>query len=212
MDCCNQLYSKKFDEKRARDEIRDYRTGNIKKNSRPLLNILSNLNLHGLTLLDIGGGIGVLSFELLKQGVSHSTHIELSESYCKAFQDESVKRNVSQKVSSVQGDFTNLHDKVGPADLVCLDKVICCYSNFTDLVIRSSKNARRFYAYVIPRDVWWVKIVEKISGCLKTVIRDPFRTYIHPQKEIEELVLDNGFTKLFEVQNREWLTVVFERA
>ena len=212
MDCCSTQYSKKFDDKNARQEINDYRLGTIKKNSRPLINILSNLDLSGLTLLDIGGGIGVISFELLKLGISHSTHIELSDSYCKIFQEESLKRGVNKKITSLQGDYTNLHNEVGPADLVCLDKVICCYANFADLVVASSKNAKRFYAYVIPRDTWWVKLAEGFSTFFKILVNDSFRSFIHPQHEIERLVLSNGFTKRNELKNREWLTVVYERS
>lgn len=211
MNCCYDQYSKKFDDKNAQQELRDYQKGNIKKSSRPLLDALGNLNVSGLTLIDIGGGIGVISLELLKRGVSHSTHIELSESYCKAFKQLCVDNNVTDKIYCIKGDYANLYEKVGVADIVCLDKVICCYANYTDLVLKSSKNANRFYAYVIPRDIWWVKLVDQLGALIKFIVRDPFHTFIHPHHEIERLVLSNGFTKRNELKNREWLTVLYEQ-
>jgi cyclopropane fatty-acyl-phospholipid synthase-like methyltransferase len=210
MDCCT-LYSEKFNAKDAQREIRDYRLGKIKKNSRPLIQALTQLNLEGASLLDIGGGVGVLVFELVKKGISHATLIELSEAYLHAFREECIRQGLTNTVVSVQGDYTMLHSKAGAADLVCLDKVICCYADYVELVSNSCRNAKRWYAYVIPRDVWWVKLVAGISDRFRKLTGDPFQTFVHPQSEIEKLVMREGFHKLNEQKNREWLTVLYER-
>src|SRR6478752_4840168 len=60
----------------------------------------------------------------------------------------------AERVRYLDGDFVALADRVEPADLVALDRVICCYPDMTALVGRSAALARRRYGVVYPRDTW----------------------------------------------------------
>jgi magnesium-protoporphyrin O-methyltransferase len=198
-----------FDRASAERDLSDYRSGIIKKNSRLLVGAITALPLQGGRLLDIGGGIGVSSFELFKVGLARSMHVELSEAYADVFESE-VKR-LGLNAVCLRGDFVHLHDRVPESELVCLDKVICCYPDFDDLVTRSSSKAMKWYAIVIPRDTWWVKLVNWIGNAWRSFTGSGFRTFVHPVAGIEAILSRSGFVKTCSLSRWEWMTMLFSR-
>jgi hypothetical protein len=50
------------------------------------------------------------------------------------------------------GDFVALAPALSAADVVTLDRVICCYDDMPALVGRSAALAERLYGVVYPRD------------------------------------------------------------
>jgi ubiquinone/menaquinone biosynthesis C-methylase UbiE len=209
--CCHQLYDTTFDRKRAESELKNYLRKGPRKDTRFLVEALRNLPLEGRSILDIGGGVGSIVFELFKSGIDRATHVELSSAYRQAFLDEVEQQHLTGRVSSRQGDFVELQDQIEPADLITLDKVICCYDNYVELVSRSVAKARKWYAYSIPRDVWWVRAVHWLGEQVKKLRGNTFKTYIHPSDKIEQLVVQAGFKKIGQRYQREWLMAVFEK-
>ena len=208
--CCQQLYDTTFDRKRAESELQRYQRKGIPKTTRPLVEAVRDLPLQDMTLLDIGGGMGSVVFELLDRGMAEATHVELSSAYRRVFLSEVERRELSERVTSWQGDFLDLYDRTEPADLVTLDKVICCYENYEELVGRSVAKTRRWYAYSIPRDVWWVRIGHWLGEQIKRLRKNSFETFLHPPDEIEHLLEQAGFRKIEQRHQREWLIAVFE--
>ncbi len=208
-DCCATRYDDKFDLERAQTELEEYLRTGIKKSSRPLMNLLQKLPLEGKTLLDIGGGIGSIDFELFKRGLTQTTYIDISRAYTDTFIAEAKRRNIMDNCRVIKGDFPILAPLINRADLVVLDKVICCYDDYVDLVSSSIGKADKWYAYTIPRDNWWVKVGQKFDGWARSFRGDRFRTYIHPVRKIERLIQKAGFKKIDQRFQREWLSVVF---
>jgi Methyltransferase domain len=212
MPCCqNQIYNDTFDGKLAQEEIADYRSKGPKKNSLPLINLLKKLNLNEVSLLDIGSGVGAVIFELFDNGISQAVYSDYSASYHAAFQEEVKNRSLEKQTQSFVGDFLETHQNIKKVDLVSLDKVICCYENYEDLVNLSVQKAAKWYAYSIPRDVWWVRLAYFITGKIRILKGISFKSYVHPANEIEKIIVKNDFKKIHNVQNLEWQTVIFER-
>lgn len=211
MNCCQKEYSEKFSEKKAKADLNDYSLNGIRNNSGHLVKELKKLDVSGKSLLDIGGGVGVTIFELFKAGIRRAIHVELSEHYSSAFSKEAIRQGIAGNTLCLLGDFTRIHDQVEPCDLVCLDKVICCYENYKPLVLLSIAKASRWYACVIPKDVWWVKFADQVSNFIKLLMRDKFRTYVHPVAEIERLVISSGFVKIAQNASGPWLTTIFKK-
>jgi magnesium-protoporphyrin O-methyltransferase len=198
-----------FDRATAEADLADYRSGTIKKNSRQLVDALSALPLDGSTLLDIGGGIGVNSFELFKKGLAQSTQVELSDAYADVFESEVVRKGLN--AGCIRGDFVQLHEQVPDSHVVCLDKVICCYPHFRDLVRLSCAKASRWYALVIPRDTWWVRLFAWLGNAWRSLAGDGFRAYVHPIDQIESILLRSGFQRTKSAIRWEWLTLIYTR-
>jgi len=210
-DCCKPIYDGFFDQKVADKQLRRYLKKGVKRNTRPLVNALKKLPLQDRSLLDIGGGVGEIPFELDKKGIDQISHVDLSTAYSNAFFSEVKKRDMTDRVKRYQGDFVDLHDQLEPADVVTLDKVICCYEDYKHLVDYSSAKAQKWYAYTVPRDVWWVKAVQQLGVLIQKIRRDPFRPYVHSTQKIEERLQRAGFKKIHQSYQLQWMTSVFER-
>ncbi len=210
-DCCKKMYDGFFDQKVANRQLEHYLRKGVKGNTRPLVNALKKLSLKGYSLLDIGGGVGEIVFELDKKGIDRISHVDLSTAYANAFLSEVKKRDMADRVTTFQGDFVDLHAEIGQADVVTLDKVICCYEDFEHLVDYSAAKARKIYAYTIPRDAWWVKVGLQLGLLIQKLRRDPFRPFVHPVEKIEERLERAGLRKVHESKRLIWMTSVYER-
>ena len=108
--------------------------------------------MEGATLLDIGGGIGVIQHELLDSGAAQATSVEASSAYLSAARSESERRGLVDRVTYHHGDFVDLAESIQPADVVTLDRVLNVYPDWERLASLSAERARRLYGVVIPRD------------------------------------------------------------
>lgn len=212
MTCCNaKIYNDAFDAKTAQQELEDFRKKGPKKNSRPLIRLLKQMDIKNASLLDIGSGVGAVIFELFECGISNAVYTDYSSAYHAAFREEAKTRSLEKVTESFVGDFLETHQNIKKADLVTLDKVICCYENYEDLVKLSVQKALKWYAYSIPRDVWWVKWVHVLTEKMKVLKGNTFRTYVHPAGKIEQIIIENGFKKIHDLNKMEWQTCIFEK-
>ena len=72
MSCCShcQEAGELFTDEKARKELREYRrNGAPNKPTRLLIDGLKTLDLSSTTLLDVGGGVGMIQHELLEEGL-----------------------------------------------------------------------------------------------------------------------------------------------
>ena len=97
-----------FDQKTASQELKNYRKKGPSKSTRLLIEALTASSLKGMTLLDIGGGIGAIQHELLKLGLRHATSVDASVAYLEAAKDEAQRQGHADRVSYHYGDFVAL--------------------------------------------------------------------------------------------------------
>ena len=69
-----ELETKKW----ALQDMALFRRGKPAKTTLMLISTLVDLGVEGITLLDIGGGIGAIQLELLRAGATEATSIEAS--------------------------------------------------------------------------------------------------------------------------------------
>ena len=156
--CCNcEAIDQHFDPARAAAELDTYTRRGPPNTTRLILEILNELPLEPESLLDIGAGVGILHHELLGAGVRTAVHIEAAHAYLDAARAESTRRGHAGRVRFLDGDFLALARELDPADLVTMDRVVCCYRDFELLVRQSVAKARRYYAISYPRDLWFVR-------------------------------------------------------
>src|SRR6185503_20728089 len=152
--CGCQGVDKVFGDRTAEHDLRRYRKRGPAKSTRILLEQLMEEGVGGATVLDVGGGVGAVQQELLAAGAERATTVEASPAYVRAARAEAGRRGTLDRVEYVEGDFVAMADGVGPADIVTLDRVVCCYPDMEALVGRSADRARRLYGLVYPRDTW----------------------------------------------------------
>ena len=212
MGCCQcQGIENMFDKKTAQRELKRYLKKGPNKTTARLLDAIHKEGVQGLDFLDIGGGIGAIQYDLIKAGALSATSIEASLAYIDVVKKEALQNGLGEKIDFKHGDFTTTASDVDTADIVTLDKVICCYDNMSELVTLSSKLARKIYAVIYPRDVWWTKLAILFMNFYSIVKGSSFRVFIHPTKKVEEIIFGNGLKRKYYATTLFWQVVIFTR-
>ena len=198
-----------FDEKEASRELKKYRKRGPGKTAKILIDVLISEGVQGRTLLDIGGGVGAIQHELLKAGASRSVGVDASPSYVAAAREESASQGLSDRAEQYEGDFVAISPSIQPADVVTLDRVICCYHDVDSLVTQSSALAREFYALAYPHDSWLFRNAARMVNLFLRLRRCPFRAFIHSSADVNSLVERNGFHLSFYRKTPLWQVVIY---
>jgi magnesium-protoporphyrin O-methyltransferase len=211
-ECCRVDYDEQFNADEARRDLLNYRENGPDPSTRRLLDALIAEGVTGATLLDIGGGVGVVQLELLAAGAARSTDVDASSAYLAIAENEAHERGFTDRASFLHGDFVMVADGIDPADIVTLDRVVCCYPDARALIGRSTAMARRLYGLVHPVDRWWTRLIAGIGNLGYRLFRNPYRIHVHRQRLIDELVGGAGFRPLAITDSWFWRTAVYGRA
>ncbi len=212
MNCCQcQAIECRFDQKLAAEKLETYRARGPEPTTRLLIDALKAQGVEGLTLLDIGGGVGAIQHELLRAGVQSVTSVEASAAYLDAARVEHERQGHAGRVRFLHGNFVELAPDLEPAGIVTLDRVICCYNDMPALVNASAARARRLYGVVYPRDTWWVKIAFAVEDFLYWLRRNPFRVFAHSTQAVEAILSRHGLKRSFSRNTPIWQVVVYTR-
>src|SRR3954471_10517988 len=120
---CEQFFNPRF----ARRVAERYRARGLDKTARRMVDFLEARGLDGATALEIGGGVGEIQLELLKRGAAGTVNLELSGAYeheaAQLIREAGVEGRVERRLHDIAADPV----AVGPADVVVLNRVVCCY-------------------------------------------------------------------------------------
>lgn len=200
-----------FDRTKAEKELRRANRRGPLENTRRLIEQLRVHVRAGDSLLDIGGGVGTIHHVLLEAGVATAVHVDASSGYVAVASEEAERRGHSDRVRFVHGDFVAIADAVAAADIVTLDRVICCYPDMETLVSRAAERTRRVFGAVYPRDTRWVRFLLAIENFGERIRNTAFRVYLHSPAAIEARLRANGFRRVSRSRTIIWEIAVFER-
>ena len=201
-----------FGEAEARRSLRSYRGSGAPKTTKWLIDGLTEGGVEGMTVLDIGAGVGAVYLELLASGATTATDIDRSPALVAVAREEAARRGVADRVRFEVGDFVALASETPPADLVVLDRVVCCYSDMKSLVLLSTARARRRYGLVYPRDALWIRAGYGLLNAIERLARRKIRAHVHRTAAVDGLVRAAGFAPRLHRSNLFWQVVVYERA
>ena len=204
-----------FDRGEARKKLRQFRRRGPDKTTRLLIEelraALSAGDVHDAVLLDGGAGLGAIHHELLDGRVSRAIHVDASTAQLAAAKDETERRGHSSRVEFVFGDFVALADTIASADIVTLDRVICCFDDMHGLVQRSARKAGRFYGAVYPRQIGWMRIAIGGINLFQRLKRSAFRVFLHDPAAIDAELRAAGLERRSLRQTLGWEVVVYAR-
>ncbi len=189
--------------------MRRYRRKGPRKTTRWLIEALRAAGTEGATLLDVGCGVGVIPHELLDNGVVAAVGVEAVPGYLQAAREESIQRGHAGRVDYEVGDFVDVAGDIESADIVTLDRVICCYPDWEALVTLSLAKARKLYGVVYPRSYWWAKYGIGLLNFLLWLRRNPFRVFAHPTEAVDAAIRVAGFRRLSYRTTPGWQVVVY---
>jgi 2-polyprenyl-3-methyl-5-hydroxy-6-metoxy-1,4-benzoquinol methylase len=209
--CC-EITDNAFSEAEARAEIRNYRKRGPANQTKLILEAIRALGLKDAALLDIGGGIGAIHHELLNDVASEATHVDASSAYLKEAKEETARRGNSERVQFIHADFTDVESDLPQADVVTLDRVVCCYPDFRGLLKAAASHSRKAVALTYPRETWYMRFGLSCANFFQRLRKDPFRVFLHPVSEMELLLKQEGFVKTTVQRLFVWEMALYQRS
>lgn len=217
MPCCQvKGIESEFNPKVARKTLKRYRRRGPDRTTQLLLAALEDAlrtsDLRDGSILDVGAGVGAVHHALLDGRLSRAIHVDASPAHIAAAKEETERHGHSGRVEFMLADFVTAAGQIEPADVVTLDRVICCYDDMPHLVDASASKARRFYGAVYPRDVPWMRIALRLINLWLGVRRSAFRVFLHPPAAIDKRLRAAGLHRRSRRHAAGWEVVVYERS
>ena len=212
-DCCTPKgYRSIFSERMARADARRYRRKGLDKTSRRIVDFLKAQGVEGRTVLEVGGGIGAIQLELLKAGAARAVSVELTPTYEDVAHQLVEEAGMSQRVERKVMDFARAAAEVDAADLVIMNRVICCYPDMPRLAGAASDHARELLVMSFPKRTWWMRIAMLLGNAVLGVTRREFHIFLHSPKSILATSEQHGLRAVLSESGVVWTVAALRRA
>ena len=213
MSCCRgEAVGAQFDKTIAQRDLRRFRRRGAVPSTRRLIEDLEAIRGDAATLLDVGGGVGAIQHALLDAGVGTAVDVDLSPDYIDAAREEGVRRGHGDRVRFVHADFLDAAPELDAADIVTLDRVVCCYPDMDRLLTTAATKTRRLLGAVYPRDRWWVRAGAAVVNLTRRMKRTDFRVYVHSPAMIDDVLRRERLTRRSLQRTFLWEIVTYVRA
>jgi hypothetical protein len=207
--CCPPPGAEIFTERVARRDAARYRKHGLGKVGRRLVELVTG---KGGDVLEIGGGIGALQIELLRAGAAeHAVNVELSPAYEQEASALLEESGLGQRVDRRLLDFGRDAAEVEPADIVLMNRVVCCYPDMPTLVGAAADRTRRVLALSYPPDTWPFRAVALMINLWCRVSRNEFRFFVHSPAAILAVAAEHGLSLGTRERRALWEVASLER-
>lgn len=166
----------------------------------------------GASVLEVGGGVGALQLELLKTGAACAVNVELSSAYEGEAAALAREAELEELTERRVLDFAERAAEVDPADVVVMNKVVCCYPDYDALVGAAAEHARRHLLLSFPRRTWWLRLGVAAANLFERLSRNSFRAYVHPPAAILATAEARGLRPVLTHRGVIWQVAALERA
>jgi hypothetical protein len=197
-------YRSVFSEKRAHAEARRYRRRGLDPTSRRIAELLKEQGIRGRTLLEVGGGIGAIQIELLKVGITRAVNIELTPTYEEAAEGLLREAGLENRVERRIMDFAEAAAEVEAADIVIMNRVVCCYPDMPKLTGAAADHTREILVMSFPKERWWTRAVISLGDFALRVARQQFQVFLHQPRKIIATAEGHGLKTLAKQTSYFW--------
>jgi magnesium-protoporphyrin O-methyltransferase len=148
----------------------------------------------------------------LKNGVAEVTSVDASSAYLEMARQEANRLGHLDRIKQYHGDFVKIAEDIDKADIVTLDRVICCYDDMENLVKLSTSRTLKLYGVVYPTNYWWNRILTVVQNFYLRIKGSQFRVFNHPMEAIEKVIRNEGLEKYFAYKTFVWRIQIFGRS
>lgn len=208
--CCSAIEHHFSDELAAADLGR-YRRGRLDGPTRRLLRAVRQHAPDPASVLDVGGGVGMILQELLPGSNATATYVDGSSAHLRAAREEAERRGYAGRARFLHGDFLDLADDVEPAEVVVMHRAVCCYPDAEGLLSAAAGRAQRVLAISYPRDAWPVRAEIRFSNWVRARRRDPLRAFVHPEALVHSVLDGAGLRRRARSATPYWRIDLYSR-
>jgi len=177
---CEQM----FKPRAARRSLEHHRKKGLDELEQSMVAAASGAGVEGARVLEIGGGIGTLQAELLDRGADQGEVVELVSAWGPYARELARERGIEERSSFRVADVLESPETVEEADIVLLNRVVCCSPDGIALAAQAARLARRTLVLSFPRDLFWVRAAMAVMNAGFRVLRRQFRVFVHPPAEL----------------------------
>ena|SRR5690242_3926354 len=192
-------------------EAKRYRRRGLDGTSRRIVDFLKKQGVEGRTVLEIGGGIGAIQIELLQAGAARATSIELTPTYEQAASQLLSEAGLTDRVERRVMDFAQAADQVEGADVVVMNRVLCCYHDMPRLAGAAADHTRQTLVMTFPRRALWVRAGLAIGNGLLWLTRRHFHIFVHRPSEIMATSQRHGLQPVLNQTGLLWTLAALSR-
>ena len=185
---CEQMFSPRA----ARRSLERYRSKGLDEIERRIVASAKEGGIQGAHVLEIGGGIGAIQAELLEAGAATGEIVELVAAYEPYARALASDKGFAGRVTFRVADLMEDPDVVEPADVVVLNRVVCCSPDGVELSGVAARLARRAILLSYPRDVPWVRLGIGLINLGQWLFRRSFRAFVHPPAKLRAAIEEQG--------------------
>jgi hypothetical protein len=186
---CREIFNDKF----ARRTLRRYRKRGLDPIERGMVESVAVAERNGGRVLEIGGGIGAIQAELIVAGADRGEVVELLSAYEPYAKAVARDNHIEDRTTFRVADLLEEPNAVAPADVVVLNRVVCCTSDGVRLTALASRLANSVVLLSYPRDRFVVRAVMKLMNAAMRVLGRSFRVFLHPTNALFAAARDEGF-------------------
>ena len=181
-----------FSPRVARRSLERYRSKGLDEIERRIVASAKEGGIQGAHVLEIGGGIGAIQAELLEAGAATGEIVELVSAYEPYARALASDKGFAGRVTFRVADLVEDPEAVEPADVVVLNRVVCCSPDGVELSGVAARLARRTILLSYPRDVPWVRLGIGLINLGQWLFRRSFRAFVHPPAKLRAAIEEQG--------------------
>ncbi len=177
---CEEMFKPRF----ARRTLKRYRKKGLDKLERRMVASIPATALDGARVLEIGGGIGTIQAELLAAGAAQGEIVELVAAYEPYARELALEKGLAQRSTFRVADVLEQPELVAPADVVVLNRVVCCTPDGVRLTGVAARLAMRMLVLTIPRDRLLMRVFMRVGNTVLGLLGRSFRAFVHPRASL----------------------------
>jgi hypothetical protein len=185
---CEELFKPRV----ARRSLEQYRKKGHGELEQRMVVACSEAGLAGARVLEIGGGIGTFQAELLEAGAERGEVVELVSAWEPYARELAREKRLEERTSFRVADVLEDPESVEPAEIVVMNRVVCCSPDGVQLTAAAARLATRTLVLSYPRDVYWIRAgVGVLNAALRLAGRS-FRVFAHSRAALLEAAQAEG--------------------
>lgn len=168
--------------------------------------------LAGASVLEVGGGIGAVAASLLERGAASAVNLEVVPGWEPFARELAAEEGLEGRSEFRVGDLLVDPAVAGPADVVALQRVVCCNPDGVRLAGLAAGLARRVLVLSYPRDTVWTHGFVVAANLVERLRRQSFRAFVHPPTAIIAAAVAQGLELVHRERGLVWEAAALRRA
>jgi SAM-dependent methyltransferase len=209
--CARHGQEELFSRRTAKRDAERYRRKGADAMARSLARRAGARGLEGASVLEIGGGVGQVLLELLRQGAAHGEVVELVPAWEPEAAALAAEAGVGDRAGFRTADLVADPAAAEPADVVVMNKVVCCTPDGVELAGVAARLARRTLVLSHPREAWLPRLGFGAANLFMRLTRRRFRVFVHPRAALEGAIEAQGLALASEKDGPLFRIAAYER-